>query len=119
MSSGRAASIWLRCPLKHPLTLPSPPFAYDIHTSFGACAGPFDLTPYGGDSRAGGGDGADAGGFWRRAFKKNDGFLDDRLVVDGGNGLGVSGLGGNGAREMRIARFLHNPRRSRCEAVDT
>src|SRR5947208_3640718 len=119
MSSGRAASIWLRCPLKHPLTLPSPPFAYDIHTSFGACAGPFDLSPYGGDSRAGGGDGADAGGFWRRAFKKNGGFLYERLVAHGGKGVSVSGLGGNRAGEMRITRFLHNPKVTRGEMMGT
>jgi hypothetical protein len=45
---------------------PSPrvPFSqgYDIHTSFSACAGAFDLTPYSGSSDSGGGRGADAGG---------------------------------------------------------
>ncbi len=36
--------------------------SYDIRTSFSACAGAFDLTPYSGSSDSGGGRGADAGG---------------------------------------------------------
>ena len=50
--------------LLEPIGFIPPAEAYDIHTSFVACARSIDLTPYsdGGDSRLGGGDGVDAGG---------------------------------------------------------
>jgi len=36
--------------------------------------------------------------------------LYERLVAYGGKGVSVRQLGGNRAGEMRIARFLHNPK---------
>lgn len=36
--------------------------------------------------------------------------MSDRLVAYGGKGVSVRQLGGNRAGEMRIARFLHNPK---------
>jgi hypothetical protein len=34
----------------------------------------------------------------------------ERLVANGGKGVSVRRLGGNRAGEMRITRFLHNPK---------
>jgi hypothetical protein len=68
------------------------------------------LTRFSGDSRAGGGLGTDAGRFWRRASVKRGAFLYGRLVGYGGQGVSVRRLGGNRAGEMRITRFLHNPK---------
>jgi len=67
------------------------------------------LTPYGGDSLAGGIYGFGTGIVWRRPSGKRGDFLYERLVAHGGKGVSVRGLGGNRAGEMRIARFLHNP----------
>src|SRR5271157_4907136 len=93
--------------LPHPSPLPE---GYGIHTSFGACAEAFDLNPYSGDSHAGGGYGADARGVRGRTPEKGGTFLCERLVAHGGKGVSVSRLGGDRAGEMRIARFLHNPK---------
>src|SRR5205085_9907203 len=43
----------------------------------------------------------------------------ERLVALGGKGVSVRQLGGNRAGEMRIARFLHNPRVTLGEMVST
>ena len=41
---------------------------------------------------------------------KKGGFLLSRLVAHGSKGISVRGLGGRRAGEMRIGRFLHNPK---------
>ena len=46
-------------------------------------------------------------------------FLHERLVAHGGKGVSVRGLGGDRAGEMRIARFLHNPKVTVDEMVGT
>jgi len=79
----------------------------------------FDLTPYGGDSRAGGRCGADAGGVRGRTPEKGGTFLCERLVAHGGKGVSVSGLGGGRAGEMRITRFLRNPKVTLGEMMST
>src|SRR5207253_472120 len=83
---------------------------YDIHTSRRACGEWACLTPYLGDSHLGvwGGDGHRD--VRRRASGKRGAFLCRRLVEYGGRGVSVRQLGGNRAGEMRIARFLHNPK---------
>lgn len=43
----------------------------------------------------------------------------ERLVAHGGKGVSVRGLGGDRAGEMRITRFLHNPRVTIDEMVGT
>jgi hypothetical protein len=45
--------------------------------------------------------------------------LCERLVAHGGKGVSVRHLGGNRAGEMRIARFLHNPRVTLGEMMST
>jgi hypothetical protein len=45
--------------------------------------------------------------------------LHERLVAHGGKGVSVRGLGGDRAGEMRIARFLHNPKVTVDEMVGT
>jgi Transposase DDE domain len=68
------------------------------------------VTPYHGDSVWGGSYGADAGTVRGRAVGKRGVFLFERLVAYGGRGVSVRQLGGNRAGEMRITRFLHNPK---------
>jgi len=45
--------------------------------------------------------------------------LCERLVAHGGKGVSVRGLGGDRAGEMRITRFLHNPRVTIDEMIAT
>jgi hypothetical protein len=45
--------------------------------------------------------------------------LYERLVVYGGRGVSVRQLGGNRAGEMRITRFLHNPKVRVSEMTST
>jgi hypothetical protein len=45
--------------------------------------------------------------------------LYERLVAHGGKGVSVRGLGGDRAGEMRIARFLHNPKVTLGEMTST
>lgn len=47
---------------------------------------------------------------WRRAAGKRGAFLHERLAAHGGKGVSVRALGGGRAGEMRITRFLHNPK---------
>ena len=83
---------------------------YDIHTSREACRKARKLTPYSDDSQSGGVDGLASGRVWGRASGKRGAFLYARLVAGGGRGISVRRLGGNRAGEMRITRFLHNPK---------
>ena len=99
--------------------LPSPLAGYDIHTSHGACGAARKLTPYGGDSRSGGGHGAELGRVWGRTPGKRGAFLYQRLVAHGGKGISVRGLGGGRAGEMRITRFLRNPKVKLGEMIST
>ncbi len=69
-----------------------------------------DVNLYSVDSRAGGECGADAGDVRGRAAGKRGAFLCERLVAHGGKGVSVRGLGGGRAGEMRITRFLRNPK---------
>lgn len=68
------------------------------------------MTPYGGDSRTGEGDGTGPGKVRGRTAGKRGAFLHERLVAHGGKGVSVRLLGGDRAGEMRITRFLHNPK---------
>jgi hypothetical protein len=98
---------------------PLPP-GYDIHTSRrGPCALVGSLTPYGDDSPGGGGYGAWARRVWGRASGKRGVFLHGRLVAKGGKGISVRQLGCDRAGEMRITRFLHNPKVTVREMVAT
>jgi len=57
------------------------------------------------------GEGCDAvGRVWRCPTGKRGGFFYDRLVAHSGKGVSVRGLGGGRSGEMRITRFLHNPK---------
>lgn len=51
-----------------------------------------------------------AGSVWRQTPGKRGVYLCERLVGYGGKGVSVRQLGGNRAGEMRVARFLHNPK---------
>jgi Transposase DDE domain len=53
---------------------------------------------------------AEPGRFWGRAPGKRGAFLYGRLVGYGGGSVSVRRLGGERAGEMRITRFLHNPK---------
>lgn len=68
------------------------------------------LTHYSGDSGSGGSDGTEPWEVWGQTAGKRGAFLYERLVVHGGKGVSVRLLGGDRAGEMRIARFLHNPK---------
>lgn len=68
------------------------------------------LTHYSRDSRSGGSDEAEPWGFWGQTPGKRGAFLHERLVAHGGKGVSVRLLGGDRAGEMRITRFLHNPK---------
>jgi len=92
---------------------------YDIHTFRRACRAVRKLTPYRGDSVVGGRDGCDAGAVWRRTAGKRGSFLYRRLVAHGGKGVSVRQLGGDRAGEMRITRFLHNPKVKIGEMMST
>jgi len=50
------------------------------------------------------------GEFGDERLAKRGAFLAERLVANGGKGVSVRRLGGNRAGEMRITRFLHNPK---------
>ena len=64
-------------------------------------------------------DGSGSGPVWGRAPGKRGAFLLDRLVAGGGWGGSVCALGGNRSGEMRITRFLHNPRVTTVEMLST
>lgn len=95
---------------------PPPPCGYDIHTS---CRAERDLTPYSGDSQSGGRCGAESWRVWGRSSGKRGAFLYERLVAHGGRGVSVRQLGGRRAGEMRITRFLHNPKVKVSEMLST
>ncbi len=105
--------------LMQPRIFSSPLVGYGIHTSQWPCLPALNLTPYRRDSRAGYRDGFDAGAFWRPTAGKRGDFLYERLVAHGGKGVSVRQLGGNRAGEMRITRFLHNPKVKIGEMVST
>jgi len=90
---------------------------YGIHTSFRACCEAWKLTPSWCDSYLGGSRGV--GSVRRRTFGKRGAFLHERLVGYGGCGVSVRQLGGDRAGEMRIARFLHNPKVTISEMMTT
>ena len=50
------------------------------------------------------------GRFGGERLEKGGPFLCERLVAHGGKGVSVRGLGGGRAGEMRITRFLRNPK---------
>jgi Transposase DDE domain len=85
------------------------PQGYDVHTSFGLRWAPEadSLWPR---FEAGADDGVEPGRVWGRATGKRGAFLYERLVAHGGQGVSVRLLGGGRAGEMRITRFLHNPK---------
>lgn len=56
------------------------------------------------------GDGTEPRRVWGRSSGKRGAFLYSRLVGNGGSGVSVRRLGGDRAGEMRITRFLHNPK---------
>ena len=58
------------------------------------------------------------GGSATNGYKKG-GFLHRRLVAHGGKGISVRQLGGGRAGEMRITRFLHNPKVTVSEMAET
>jgi len=60
-----------------------------------------------------------AGVVWGRTAAKGGSFLYERLVAHGGKGVSVRRLGGNRAGEMRITRFLHNPKVKIGEMMST
>jgi Transposase DDE domain len=77
------------------------------------------LTLYGRDSYEGGGHGAYAGAVRGRTAGKRGALLCGRLVAHGGGGVSVRRLGGGRAGEMRITRFLHNPKVTLGEMMST
>jgi hypothetical protein len=93
---------------------------YKIHTSGGrSCNLDGVLIPFGGDS-----------GFGRHKWiwhlgssatsgSKKGAFLHRRLTADGSKGISVRQLGGGRAGEMRITRFLHNPKVTVSEMAAT
>jgi hypothetical protein len=92
---------------------------YDIHTSRirRSCLLKGQLIPCWGDSlfRRRGWN-WDWGGSATDGSKKGA-FLHGRLIAYGGKGISVRQLGGGRAGEMRITRFLHNPKVSVSEMV--
>lgn len=64
-------------------------------------------------------DGVGAGPFRRQAATKRGGFLLRRLTAHGGKGVSVKQLGGERSDEIRISRFLHNPKVTGTEMVAT
>lgn len=62
-------------------------------------------------------DAAWAGPVWRPAPGKRGVFLLDRLVEVGQAGVRVRPLGGSRAGEVRLGRFLHNPRVTPAEMI--
>src|ERR1700684_3489554 len=62
---------------------------------------------------------AHAGAVWRSSPGTRGAFLLDRLVALGQNGVRVRPLGGDRAGEVRLGRFLHNPRVTPSEMVAT
>jgi Transposase DDE domain len=77
------------------------------------------LTPYWDDSCWGGGHGAEPWGVRGRTSGKRGAFLCERLVAHGGEGVSVRQLGGSRAGEIRITRFLHNPKVTLGEMMST
>lgn len=84
---------------------------YDIHTSLRlSCILEASLIPFMCDSLLGGGEWSlGLGGSATNGCKKGA-FLHSRLAAHGGKGISVRQLGGGRAGEMRITRFLHNPK---------
>src|SRR5258708_33335319 len=66
-----------------------------------------------------GGDDNGAGAVWGPPPGKRGLFLLDRLAAVGQSRVRVRTLGGNRAGEMRITRFLRNPRVTPAEMVQT
>ena len=64
-------------------------------------------------------DGVRTGPVWRPAPGKRGEFLLDRLLAVGQAGVRIRPLGGNRASEVRLGRFLRNPRVSVAEMVAT
>lgn len=65
-------------------------------------------------------EGCDAvGRVWRCPTGKGRGFFYDRLVAYGGKGVSVRQLGGGRSGEMRITRFLHNPKVTPTRMIET
>src|SRR6478752_7831538 len=60
-----------------------------------------------------------AGRVWRCPAGKRRGFFYDRLVAYGGKGVSVRQLGGGRSGEMRITRFLHNPKVTPAKMIET
>jgi hypothetical protein len=71
------------------------------------------------DSVEGGGNDHDAGAVRRSAAGKRGAFFLQRLVAHGGRGISVRALGGDRAGEMRITRFLHNPKVTAAAMMET
>jgi hypothetical protein len=93
---------------------------YDIHTSRQlSCILEASLIPFVCDSlfRRRGWN-WDWGGSATDGLKKGA-FLHSRLAAHGGKGISVRQLGGGRAGEMRITRFLHNPKVTVSEMVAT
>lgn len=59
------------------------------------------------------------GRVWRCPTGKGRGFFYDRLVAYGGKGVSVRQLGGGRSGEMRITRFLHNPKVTPTRMIET
>src|SRR5262249_22270455 len=92
---------------------------YDIHTSREGCNRAQKLTPCSCDSSTGADNGAEPWSVWRRTPGKRGTFLCGRLVAHGGRGVSVRQLGRGRAGEMRITRFLHNPKVTVGEIVSS
>jgi hypothetical protein len=101
----------------HPI---SPLEGYDIHTSFfEGCVCAESLTPSCGELADGGTNGVWFWGVRRHPVEKCGFFFHERLVSSGGWGNSVRGLGGDRSGEMRIWRFLHNPKVTVREMLET
>src|ERR671928_148568 len=73
----------------------------------------------GGELSMGMSHGAEPGTVWRPPPRKRGIFLLKRLAEVGQAGVRVRPLGGNRAGEVRLGRFLHNPRVTPHEMVAT
>ncbi len=94
---------------------------YNIHTSIRglSCILAGRLIPWCGDSLFGRrGWNLDWGGSATNGYKKGA-FLHRRLVAGGSKGISVRQLGNGRAGEMRITRFLHNPKVTVSDMVAT
>lgn len=77
------------------------------------------LIPFVCDSLLGGGEWNWDWGSSATGGSKKGAFLHGRLAAHGGKGISVRQLGGGRAGEMRITRFLHNPKVTADEMVAT